>query len=162
PAIAVVHDLSFVVKPQHTARRNRQFLTRYVPRTIDKSQHIVTVSNNAKREIVQYYGADPEKISVISPGIDHDFFHPRPADEVAAVTEKYRIAKPYVLYTGTLEPRKNINGILNAYAKLPPEVRGSYSLVLAGGKGWLDRQIHTELESLRHLDIITTGYVPDA
>ena len=49
PAIAVIHDLSFVLRPEHTARRNREFLTRYVPRTIDKCQHIITVSENAKR-----------------------------------------------------------------------------------------------------------------
>lgn len=161
-AIAVIHDLSFVLHPEHTARRNRQFLTRYVPRTLDRCQHVVTVSQNAKQEIVQHYGTDPNKISVITPAIDHDFFYPRPKADVAAVTEKYRIRKPYILYAGTLEPRKNIKGILSAYTKLPPEVRASFSLVLAGGKGWLDREIHAELQSLQQLDIIATGYVPDA
>ena len=77
-AIAVIHDLSFVFRPEDTARRNREFLTRYVPRTIEKSQHIITVSQNAKNEIVQYYGADPDKITVITPAIDHDLFNPRP------------------------------------------------------------------------------------
>lgn len=161
-AITVVHDLSFVLQPEHTARRNRQFLTRYVPPTIDRSQHIVTVSQNAKNEMVQYYGADPDKISVITPGIDHDFFYPRPKDEIDAVTEKYRITKPYILYAGTLEPRKNIRGVLDAYTKLPPDVRAAFSLVLAGGKGWLDNEIRAQLQSLSHLDIIATGYVPDA
>jgi glycosyltransferase involved in cell wall biosynthesis len=160
-AIAVIHDLSFVLQPQHTARRNRQFLTRYVPQTIDKCQHIVTVSQNAKNEMVQYYRVDPDRITVISPAIDHDFFYPRPKNDIDAVTKKYGITKPYILYTGTLEPRKNIKGILAACAKLPPERLASYSLVLAGGKGWLDREIQTELQALQHLDIIATGYVPD-
>jgi alpha-1,3-rhamnosyl/mannosyltransferase len=160
-SVAVIHDLSFVLHGQHTARRNRQFLTRYVPTTIKKSQHIVAVSQNAKNEIVSYYGADPDKITVINPAINHDFFAPRPQHEIDAVAKKYGIVKPYILHTGTLEPRKNIAGILNAYTRLPPQVRESFSLVLAGGKGWLDREIKTQLDTLKDFDIILTGYVPD-
>jgi glycosyltransferase involved in cell wall biosynthesis len=161
PAIAVIYDLSFVLHPEHVAARNRQYLTRYVPQTIDKSQHVITISENSKREIVEYYGTDPAKISIVSPAIDHNVFYPRSAGEVAAVAGKYRITKPYILYTGTLEPRKNIRSILDAYAKLPAEVRATYSLVLAGGKGWLDESIKNRLDELRDMDIITTGYVPD-
>ncbi|WP_433381869.1 glycosyltransferase family 4 protein [Actinoplanes sp. CA-142083] len=160
-AVAIIYDLSFVLHPEHVARRNRQFLTRYVPITIERCQHIVTISENSKKEIVEYYGADPDKISIVSPAIDHSFFYPRPAAEIDAVTGKYNITKPYILYAGTLEPRKNIRSILDSYAKLPPEVRASYSLVLAGGKGWLDQDIKRRLDELQHMDIITTGYVPD-
>lgn len=161
PAIAVIYDLSFVLHPEHVAARNRQYLTRYVPQTIDKSQHVITISENSKREIVEYYGTDPAKISIVSPAIDHSVFYPRPAHEVTAAAGKYHITKPYILYTGTLEPRKNIRSILDAYAKLPEHVRASYSLVLAGGKGWLDESIKNRLDELQHMDIITTGYVPD-
>ncbi|MEU8075757.1 glycosyltransferase family 1 protein [Catellatospora citrea] len=161
-AVAVIHDISYVHHPEHTARRNRQFLLRYVPKTLEKCQHIITVSQHAKDEVVRYYGTDPDRISIVSPAVDHSIFHPRSKQEIdAVVAEKYRISRPFILYTGTLEPRKNIKGILDAYEKLAPEVRSSYSLVLAGGKGWLDRDIKAQLDSLRHLDIITTGYVPD-
>ncbi len=160
-SVAVIHDLSFVLHGQHTARRNRQFLLRYVPTTIKKSQHIVAVSENAKNEMVSHYGADPDKITVINPAIDHDFFRPRPQPEIDAVRKKFGIVKPYILHTGTLEPRKNIAGILNAYTKLSPQVRESFSLVLAGGKGWLDREIKAQLDTLKDFDIILTGYVPD-
>lgn len=160
-AIAVIHDLSFVLQPEHTARRNRQFLLRYVPRTINKCQHIITVSQNAKDEIVQYYGVDPDRISVVSPALDHESFYPRPRPEIDSVTRRYAVTKPYILFIGTLEPRKNISGILDAYASLPSRLHASYSLVLVGGRGWLDRKIQAQLESLRHLDVITTGYVPD-
>jgi glycosyltransferase involved in cell wall biosynthesis len=160
-AVAVIHDLSFVLHGQYTARRNRQFLTRYVPVTIKKSQHIITVSENAKNEIIAYYGADPSKITVVTPAIDHDFFNPRPQQEIDAATKKYGIAKPYILYAGTLEPRKNIGAILNAYAELSPMMRESFSLVLVGGNGWLDGDIKAQLEKVNHLDITATGYVPD-
>jgi glycosyltransferase involved in cell wall biosynthesis len=160
-AVAVIYDLSFIHYPEHAARRNRQFLLRYVPQTLNKCQHIITISQNTKDEIVRHYGADPDKISIVSPALDHGFFYPREVPEIDAVTQKYAITKPYILYVGTLEPRKNIKGILDAYALLPPEVRTSHSMVLAGGRGWLDREIQAQLESLRHLDIVTTGYVPD-
>ena len=160
-SVAVVHDLSYIFYGQYTGRRNRQFLTRYVPTTIRKSQHIIAVSQNCKDEIVSYYGVDPDKITVISPALDHDFFNPRPESEIEAVARKYGIVKPYVLFTGTLEPRKNINGLLDAYSQLPSAVRDSFSLVLAGGKGWLDREIRTHLDALAHLDLVVTGYVPD-
>jgi len=132
-AVAVIYDLSFVLHSEHTARRNRQFLTRYVPRTINKSQHIITISQNTKDEIVQYYGADPDKISIVSPAIDHDFFYPRTMPEIDAVTRKYAITKPYILYAGTLEPRKNIRGILDAYASLPA---GGARVVFHGARRW--------------------------
>jgi glycosyltransferase involved in cell wall biosynthesis len=160
-AIAVIHDLTFVLHPEYTARRNRRFLLRYVPKTISKCDHIITVSQNAKDEIVQCYGVDPDRISIVSPALDHAFFYPRPMAEIEAVTRRYAITKPYIFYAGTLEPRKNISGILNAYTSLPPVVRASYSIVLAGGRGWLDREIQADLESLRHLGVVTTGYVPD-
>ncbi|GIF25436.1 glycosyl transferase family 1 [Paractinoplanes tereljensis] len=160
-AVAIIYDLSFVLHPEHVARRNREFLTRYVPLTIEKSEHIVTISENSKREIVEFYGTDPDKISIVSPAIDHSFFYPRPSNEINAVAAKYNIKKAYILYAGTLEPRKNIRSILDAYAKLPAEVREKYSLVLAGGKGWLDQDIKNRLDELQHMDIITTGYVPD-
>ena len=129
--------------------------------TIKKSQHLIAVSQNAKDEIVSYYGTDPNKITVINPAINHDLFNPRPQHETDAIAKKYAIVEPYILYTGTLEPRKNIAGILNAYTELPPNIRDSFSLVLAGGKGWLDREIKAQLDALEHLDVIVTGYVPD-
>lgn len=160
-AITVIHDLSFVFYPEYTGRRHLKFLLRYVPATIDKSDHLIAVSQNAKDEIVRHYGVDPDRISIVSPALDHEVFYPRPTSEIDAVSRRYAITKPYILYTGTLEPRKNIGGLLDAYTSLPPQVRASYCLVLAGGRGWLDHEIRAQLESLRHLDIITTGYVPD-
>src|SRR5262249_39725898 len=93
--------------------------------------------------------------------LDHDFFYPRPMAEIDTVKRKYAITKPYILYTGTLEPRKNIKGILDAYNALPPQVRATYSMVLAGGRGWLDQEIRAQLADLQHLDLLTPGYVPD-
>jgi glycosyltransferase involved in cell wall biosynthesis len=80
---------------------------------------------------------------------------------VREVLARHGIAKPYILFTSTIEPRKNILGLLEAYAALPQELRTSHGLVLVGGKGWLDSQIHRRLGELRHLDIRLTGYVED-
>jgi glycosyltransferase involved in cell wall biosynthesis len=160
-SIVVIYDLSYVKQPEHATPRLRAYLNRYVPLSLKKSQHIVTISENAKREIIEEYGTDPDKITVAPPAVDLEDFYPRGADEIEKVKAKYNITKPYILYMGTLEPRKNVNGVLNAYAALGEELRDKYTLVLAGGKGWLDNTIKQRLDELAGLDIITTGYVPD-
>jgi glycosyltransferase involved in cell wall biosynthesis len=160
-SIVIVYDMSYLLHGEYTAKRNRDYLTHYVPISIKKSQHVVTISENAKREIMEHYRVPAEKITIVNPALDHDFFYRRGEPEVNKMRQKYSITKPYILYTGTLEPRKNILGILESYVQLPEDLRNSYSLVLAGGKGWLDDEIKNRLDELKDYDIITTGYVPD-
>jgi alpha-1,3-rhamnosyl/mannosyltransferase len=160
-AIVIVYDLSFLSHAEYTTKRNRKYLTRYVPRSLERSQHVITISENARRELMDRYRVPAEKITIIYPSIDHDRFFPRHASEAGAVAAAYGITRPYVLFTGTLEPRKNILGILTAYSLLPEHLQKQYTLVLAGGKGWLDRDIRRALEQRDDLDVVTTGYVPD-
>lgn len=157
--ITVVYDLSFLKFRKYSDSKNAEYLTKEVPKSVHKSDIIVTISENSKKEILDEYDVDSKKIKVINPGIDHNFFTPRDKTEIEIVKKKYGINTNYILYTGTIEPRKNIDGILDAYSKLPENIKNSYSLVLAGGKGWLDRDIHQKLEKLSNLNIIMTGYV---
>jgi glycosyltransferase involved in cell wall biosynthesis len=160
-SITVVYDMSFELHKQYVAKANQEYLSRYVPVAVKRSDHIVTISRNSKREIVEFYGVSEDKVTIVNPALDHDVYNPRPDSEVAEVKRKFKIDSKYVLYTGTLEPRKNIVGILDAYAGLDEKVRAEYALVLAGGKGWRDEQIARRLEELKDLNIIITGYVED-
>jgi glycosyltransferase involved in cell wall biosynthesis len=161
PTVVVIHDLSFVLHGQHTTRRSREYLNRYVPISARRSDHIITVSENSKKEIVEHYGIDPDKITIVHPALDHSFFFPRPSIETRDVARKYGIDQPYILYIGTLEPRKNINGILDAYSQLNKELQRSFTLVLAGDGGWLNQGIKRRLDELSALHIEVIGYVPD-
>lgn len=160
-SIVIVYDLSYINTSEHSASRLRNYLSRFVPKSIEQSDHVITISENSKKEIIDHYRVDPNKITIISPAVDHKIFTKQAPETVDSVLKKYDIGGKYILFTGTIEPRKNIIGILNAYAALPETIRSTFSLVLVGGKGWLDESIHRRLEELKKLNIILTGYAPD-
>lgn len=158
---SVIYDVSYIEYPEYSDKKNREYLKSFVGKTVDRSEKIITISENAKNEIEKYYPNSSGKITIISPAVDHEEYYPRKIDEVKRIKSKFKITKEYILYTGTLEPRKNIVGLLNAYSELPKNIRDNFQLVLAGGKGWLDEEIEAKLNDLKDLNIIRTGYVED-
>jgi glycosyltransferase involved in cell wall biosynthesis len=160
-SITVIYDLSYIHFQQFSNMKTTRFYTKEVPRTIKRSDHIVTISENAKNEIVDYYKIDPAMITIISPAVNADLYKPRSKSEIFKIKKQFNIRGKYILFTGTLEPRKNIVTILNSYEKLPKKITDEFSLVLAGGKGWLDGSIKERLCELKDMNIITTGYVAD-
>ena len=161
-SIVVVYDLSYLNASDHSQSRHRSFLTKWVPISIRKSDHVVVISENTKKEVMEAYATNEADITVIYPAVDHDFFRPSTA-QVAGVQKKYGITKPYILSLCTIEPRKNLVGLLNAYSQLPADIKESHTLVLAGGKGWLDGEISVKYEEIsRDYDVVMTGYVDEA
>ena len=106
---------------------------------------------------------NPDAVSIVHPAVDHNIYKPRSRQETDTIKKKYSINGSYILYAGTLEPRKNILGILNAYEVLPDSLKNNLHLVLAGGKGWKAEEISSKLHQLISSGekIIHTGYVPD-
>jgi len=160
-SIVIVYDMSFVLFGQYSDKKNNELLIKQVPKAVRQADVIITISENSKAEIIKSYKVDPTKIEIISPAVDHKEYFPKNKTEISKVINKYGIIKDYILYTGTLEPRKNIVGILKSYSLLPKPLREKHSLVLAGGKGWLDEEIEEKLNELKDLNIIRTGYVAD-
>lgn len=159
----IVYDLSFIQSSSTSAGRLRGYLTKFVPKAINKAQIVITISKNSKKEIIEAYGTNPDKIIVATPAADREFFYPRDRNESKEILAKYGLSdKSYILFTGTIEPRKNLIGLLNAYEQMDVELSKKFPLVLSGGKGWLDEEIHEAIERLRHngLEIIQTGYLP--
>lgn len=158
--ITFIHDLAFVHFPEHIDDKNLKFLSRFVPLAISKSSQIATISEATKQDIVETYGVDPSKVSVILGAVDHTRF--KKTVLTHGVRTKYRLPSKYILSVSTIEPRKNITSLVSAYASLPTSIRKEYKLVLAGGKGWKDNKI-LELVGSHDLanDIIMTGYVDD-
>jgi len=137
-------------------------MEKFVPLSIKKASNIVTISEFSKSEICGYYGVPAERISVVNPAIDHNIFFPRDKTNSEKVKNKYGIKTNYILSVCTIEPRKNLTGTLDAYKKLPDEIKNKYSLVLVGGKGWLDEELNEKIEALSSkYSVIKTGYVPD-
>jgi glycosyltransferase involved in cell wall biosynthesis len=162
--ILFVYDISFISHPQYAHKLNAQYLSEWVPKSITNADRIVTISESAKSEISDTFKVDKSQIEVIYPAVDHELFKKVPAGEVEQLKRRYGLKNKYILYTGTLEPRKNIVGILKAYEQLPASLKKTHSLVLAGGRGWNDEEIQDEIKRLQHggETVICTGYVEDA
>ncbi len=160
-SIVFVYDLSFLHFPEFATDKSRDFLARFVPASIQRADHVFTISEFSKREIIAAYGAPEGKITVAEPGVDLERFHPVADGERAVARERYGLPESYLLSVGTLEPRKNVGGLLAAFRMLPARLRREYPLVVTGGRGWREREIVADIEALAAKgEAVWTGYVP--
>lgn len=161
PSLCVIHDLAYIDMPDTVSPKNRQDLIRFVPRSIKYSKSIITISEFTKKQLVKHYDVRPETISIVYPGIDHSHFYPRPIAQIEAIKKQFKLPDDYILFTGNLEPRKNILGTLDAYKQLSTTLSDKYALVLAGSRGWLDQTIQSEIERQQATGahIVQLGYV---
>jgi len=163
PAMVSVYDLSHVRFPHFHPPERLRWLEKDLANTLERANHIMTVSHFSKTEIVDVYGVPAEKISVVYPGVADSFQRRYSEDELARVKKQYNLPPQYLLSLGTLEPRKNLKGLIQAYARLSPALRKHYPLVLVGGQGWNHGEtdgLIAQLESRGEL--LKLGYVPQA
>jgi glycosyltransferase involved in cell wall biosynthesis len=164
PTVVVVYDLSFRRYPATLTIRSRRFLNRWVPKSLQRADVVVAISEFTRQEILSTYDIDPEKVIVVPCAIDPDVFRPAESSAVDASLRAYDLPRGYVLTVGTLEPRKNLLGLVRAYRLLPADVKKEHPLVIVGGKGWRDSEIVRELSAYEAAGepILRTGYVDDA
>lgn len=160
-SVVVVYDTAYIDKPEYVPTRLKKYLTRFVPKAVNKADRVIAISESTKKAIIKHYRVDESKIAVINPALDHAVYRPVPSRGVEKVKNQYGIKKEYLLYLGTIEPRKNIASIIKAYSQLPDGVRSKYQLVLAGGKGWLDDDIEALISNSNPGEIVKTGYIED-
>jgi alpha-1,3-rhamnosyl/mannosyltransferase len=128
-----------------------------------RSDLVFAPSATIRNELLGEYHLDPAKVIVASPAADSSAYFPRPAPQCAPVLDEYSLRwRKFILFVGTIEPRKNIERLLDAYGRLSADLRADFPLVLAGGKGWVDDAIYRKLQDLRRegLDLRLLGYVP--
>lgn len=146
--VLTVHDLSFLRVPQYAHPVLRAYLERVVPRSVRRADLILADSENTRRDVVELLGVCEGRVRVIYPGVEARF---RPvADEAAlqAVRARYGLGAPFILGLGTLEPRKNWVGLIEAYARLLDRQQAAHDLVIVGGKGWLYEPIFQRVGEL--------------
>jgi glycosyltransferase involved in cell wall biosynthesis len=158
-SIIVIHDLTYIKFPQYMQATNLKYMSKLMPASVKRADHIITVSESSKKDIVEHFGLEPSRVSVILNAVDHEIFFPR--NNVANALKKYGLPTKYIHFHGTIEPRKNVEGLLDAFALLPREIKNEYALVLTGGKGWNDEAIYKAVEAHRASGhkIILPGYV---
>lgn len=130
PQASVIHDLTFFDLPQYVSPKLQRDLIRFVPRDIKRSKFVITVSEFSKQRIADEYNVASKDILVTPVPPVPPVFHK--TDQQNAILQKAGIKKPFILFIGTIEPRKNLVGLIEAYKNLPKSVRDEYGLVLAG------------------------------
>ncbi|WP_231577969.1 glycosyltransferase family 4 protein [Thermorudis peleae] len=158
--VVTIHDLGFHYEPAAHPWRQRLYLELGTRWSIWRAARIIAISQTTARDLMTIYRVPPEKLSVIPHGIDPHFVPQSPAEQ-DRVRAKYGLSRPFVLYVGTIQPRKNIRGLLEAF-RLLADTHSDLTLVLAGKRGWLADPIfealahHPDRERIRFL-----GYVPE-
>ncbi|MGB3713505.1 MAG: glycosyltransferase family 1 protein, partial [Candidatus Promineifilaceae bacterium] len=160
PSVLTVHDLIFKLYPNYHKRLNYWFLNLAMPLFCRRASAIIAISEATKQDIVEYYGVDPAKIHVVHESAARNFKPPSSAD-VARVRNEYGLPDQFLLHLGTVEPRKNLDRLVDALQIL----RGDFpdlTLVLVGGRGWLCDDFFRRIESDRLLGIVKPlGWMPD-
>jgi glycosyltransferase involved in cell wall biosynthesis len=158
-SVFTLHDLIFLFHPETHKPLNRWFLTLMMPRFLRAADAVIAVSECTKRDAIRFYGIPEEKISVIYEGVNPRF-RPASPEAIAAVRARYNLPEHFILYVGTIEPRKNLTALLEAFHHLL--ATHDLRLVIVGKKGWLYEGFFRRLRELGLGDrVIFTGYVPD-
>lgn len=167
--ILTIHDLSFDFFPEFSTRRQYLWHKAVRPKAqCERADMIITPSENTKRDIVDYYKIPPEKIRVIYPGIQSAQAHDVILSETknlsnsakkdpsayglrmtlnAEIQKKYNLPDEYILFLGTIEPRKNIIGLIEAFEKLRAKYPATAHLVIAGAPGWKNAEIYSRAQA---------------
>jgi glycosyltransferase involved in cell wall biosynthesis len=148
---ATIYDLTVRLFPEFHTRGNVEADNRFQELVLRRADGMIAISQATKNDAVRHLGLDPDRIAVIYPGIDERFF--------GAVPQQ--ASKPYVLFVGTIEPRKNIDTLLDAWAALPADIRDEYDLIIAGPIGWAAGSTVARLKS-GIAGVRIPGYVPEA
>lgn len=165
-AVVTVHDLSFLRYPQAFRRLNRAYLRWITRASVRKAGRVIAVSESTRQDVIARCGVPAERVVAVPNGVAEAF---RPADpaEVAAFRQCKGLPERFFLFLGTLEPRKNIERLLAAYALFlqsrPAHATEVPSLVIAGAKGWFYDTIFAHVQRLKLSDrVLFPGFVPTA
>jgi len=159
-SVVTIHDLGYLAFPEaHTARRRLELdlSTRWCLRA---ARRVIAISQATRNDLVRHYRADPERVAVVYHGLGRAFRPLNDPQQIAAIRARYALDAPYFLYLGTIQPRKNLARLIDAFAR---SVARETLLVIAGRRGWLSEPIARRAAELGLTHRVRfPGYVPDA
>jgi alpha-1,3-rhamnosyl/mannosyltransferase len=161
PTVAPIHDLSVLLHPEwHPADRVAHFERRFL-HGLTQCVHFLAISEFGRQEIIRMLHLRPDQVTRTYMGI-RPGLRPLPEEEVQKSLRRLGLPPNYLLFVGTIEPRKNVGMLLRAYGSLPAELRARYPLVLAGGWGWNAGDVARSLEDEgRTRGVLHLGYVAE-
>jgi len=153
-SVITVHDLAFLRWPHFMTADSARYYGQ-VDQAVERSDAIIAVSESTKDDLVRLLGVPPEKITVVYEAAD-PVYRPMPREEAwASLKSKYPLPDEFILFVGTIEPRKNIGTLLRAYRRLRDDYKVTAGLVLVGAVGWLSDQVFEDVEQLGLKDHVT-------
>ncbi len=166
PSVVTVHDLSFLHYPQYHPRERVAWLTRELPKTLKRADMVITDSEVVRIELMERFKLPEERTKTIYLGADARFT-PRDVEQTTETLKRYGLEhQRYVLFVGTLEPRKGLATLLDAWLLLPEILRKEYPLAIAGASGWRNTELIARIESLheqgciRFLEYVSSDDLP--
>jgi len=160
PTVVTVHDLSFLRYPDAFRPFNRLYLSLATKLSTRRAARVIAVSESTRQDVIRLCGVLPERVVVVPNGVTADFQPADPAD-VAAFRHRQGLPPRFILFLGTLEPRKNLVRLIDAYAQWRRTSDGAVKLLIAGGKGWFYERIFQRVTELGLTDdVIFPGFVP--
>ncbi|MFH1085470.1 MAG: glycosyltransferase family 1 protein [Chloroflexota bacterium] len=165
--VLTVHDLSFVRYPEYFTLALRNYLMTSVPRAVQRADLILADSLSTCDDLMALLGVPAERIAVLYPGVDARFTPQRDPAALARTLARCGLRQPYILGLGTLQPRKNFPRLIRAYAALRGQRAIPHQLVIGGGPGWLEDEVHAAIaelglgESVRLIGFVDDADLPD-
>ncbi len=150
PTVLVIHDLAFEHFPADLSFGNRWYYNRFMPLFARKASKIATVSMATKLDIIDQYNIPSDKIEVVGLGLNEGFERPKENLE----------SEDYFLHIGTIQPRKNIVRLLQAFEAYKVQTGNATKLIFIGGKGWKDGPIYDYIDTMQFKkDVVFEGYL---
>ncbi len=161
PSVVTVYDLSFELYPEHFRAANRMYLQWGTRRSVAQARRVIAISESTKRDLMRLYGVPESQIAVIPPGIEQEFHREYKPEAVEQFRSRKSLPEHFILFVGTLEPRKNIPALVRAFMQARRRFKLPHRLVVVGGRGWMDKAITRAVqESGAQEWIIFPGFVP--
>jgi len=160
--VATIHDLSFLRLGEHADPGLRDYLNARVPKTVAQAKRVLADSESTQRDLMELLGTPAGKISVVYAGVEERFQPVNDPKRLEQVRSRYQLPDQFVLFVGTIEPRKNLKRLISAYAKMRHETALPHKLIISGAKGWLYEGVFEQvrLEGLTG-GVLFPGFVAD-
>lgn len=159
PSVVTIYDLSFLRYPHAFRPFNRWYLSCFTPLSARRARRVIAISESTRQDVIRYLHVAPERVDVIHCGVAPSF-RPLPSSEVERFRREHQLSDPFILFVGTLEPRKNVDVLLRAYAHWRARDPRAPRLVIVGAKGWYFETIFRTVASLGLGDSVSfPGYI---
>ena len=166
PSVCTIHDLSIFTWAHCHPPERVKYMRKEIEKSLKRADMLITDTETTRQEVATYFGWPLDKIRAVFLACS-DEFRPRPTEELKSVLTKYSlIGQGYSLYVGTIEPRKNLDVLLDAYASLSLSIRKQWPLVIIGYKGWRSDHLHARIEKsvkegwLHYLGFVAADELP--